>query len=357
MMNTSEIFRFLVKAGSAAPSADNMQPWSFSLDGNDFVLRYDSSRFPNAIFPGDHHATRMAMGAVIENLREATQQLGLQVDVIFSKSSVVQNEFCRFSIPAELDVDMPKVASLFERHTNRLPYSTEPLPTELLSNLDGSCEGDARVIVRQTKPVIRRISGFVNTASKIRFQTQEIHEWFAQSLRFGAKAVQAGNGLDVDTFDLPPGGNLLLKVITTSWGAMSTFNRVGGYHIMAATEAASIAKAGAILAIVAPSTVEGGIDSGRLMQKIWIDLNLRGYAVQPYYVVSDQLLRLADGKLPSKDASIIRALQQEVRDEFNLSGDMILSMLLRIGTPKSRPKRSLRLPVSQGAVISPASHS
>ena len=346
MMNTSDIFRFLVKAGSSAPSADNMQPWSFVLDGNDFVLRYDPSRFPNAIFPGDHHATRMAMGAVIENLREAAHQLGLRANVGFDRSGAVNNEFCRFAIPSTLNVDCPRVASIYERHTNRLPYDTEPLPDELLSKIAASRVGDAKIIVKQTVPDIRRISGFVKTASKIRFQTQEIHEWFAQSLRFGERSVRVGNGLDVDTFDLPPGGSLLLKAITTSWRTMSAFNRVGGYHIMAGTEAGSLAKAGAILAVVAPSTAEGAIDSGRLMQKIWIDLNSLGYAVQPYYVVSDQLIRLAEGKIPSRQASIIDNLRQDVVNEFKLSDGMILSMLMRIGQPRHVPKRSLRLPGS-----------
>ena len=344
MMNIDEIFMFLAKAGSAAPSADNMQPWSFNLDEHDFVLRYDSSRFPNAIFPQDHHATRMAMGAVIENLRQATSQLGLSVDFQNKKTDAMSNEFCRFPLLTTLKVDMPKVAALYERHTNRLPYRKDALSAPVVSQLAASRQGEARIIVTDSVSGIERIGDFVKTASKIRFQTKEIHEWFSQSLRFGPEAVRIGNGLDVATFDLPPGGKLLLKAITSSWGAMSAFNRIGGYHIMAATEAMSITKAGAILAIVAPVDAAGAIDSGSLMQRIWLSLNMQGYAVQPYYVVSDQLTRLASGQLSAKDATTIGVLKNEVMKEFDLPDGSSLGMLLRVGVPQRVPKRSLRLP-------------
>lgn len=346
-MGVQEIFRFLVEAGSSAPSADNMQPWHFRLDADDLVLMYDANRMGKAIFPVDHQATLITMGAVIENLYQACGQLGLTLVFKTGIPESAPYEFLRITLTPRIKNTFPANLPWLNRHTNRLPFSKTPLPGTLKDFLSAQAEGHVKTQVMDAVPSIANIARLVRHASQARFQTREIHDWFSQSLRFSQEQVQSGNGLDVATFDLPPGGRALLRTITADWRYMSFFNQCGGYKFLAAVEAASIAKAGAILAIVGPGDPAEALNVGRLMERVWIALNEAGYGVQPYYVVSDQLTRLVQGSVPPKLQQKIRELEQEVAATFHLQGNDCLHMLLRVGHPIRAPKRSLRLPVQE----------
>jgi hypothetical protein len=344
-MRTNEVARFLIAAGMAAPSADNMQPWRFQVEGNELVLKFDADRMGNVSFPLNHPATMITMGAVIENLAEAIKLLRMQVDLKPAIPTLQPYDFLRVGLTESDVTTSPYDAPLFTRHTNRLPYSTVPLPQAIRTGPCSDSQGDTKIQFIESKEEIRRIAALVRDASQVRFQTQELHEWFSASLRFSKDEVERGDGLDVATFDLPPGGRAFMRLLMASWRNMALFNRIGGYRMMAGIEAASITKAGAIVAVIGPDTSMGALDAGRLMQRVWIILNQAGLAVQPYYVVSDQLTRLAEGTVPGNLRERVEQLQEHVRSVFTMSGNRQLYMLLRVGKPKREAVRSRRLPL------------
>ena len=231
---------------------------------------------------------------------------------------------------------------LFQRHTNRFPYKKDRIETSLQGK--GRASPDSNIILQMVdaRSEISKLSVLIRNASRVRFQTREIHDWFARTLRFSKLEVQCGDGLDVDTLGLPRGGRLLLKTTTSSWRNMAMFNRFGGFYVLAKAEAASITKAGAILAIVGPNDPESIVNAGRRMQQLWIELNFAGYGVQPYYVITDQLQRLAEGTVPRPLIPKIHALKVSVRDFFKLEEGQVVHMLLRVGVPIKIPKRALR---------------
>jgi hypothetical protein len=182
--------------------------------------------------------------------------------------------------------------------------------------------------------------------SRIRFQTREVHEWLAASLRFTEEEVARGDGLDVRSLDLPPGGAAFLKFIAP-WSRMEALNRIGAYKAMAAIEAQPIRRGPAIVAIIGPHDYRSCIDAGRLMTRIWTDLNVKGLAVHPYYVVADQLQRRREGKVPAHCVEQAEELAEQCRRFFELGPDETLHMLMRVGYPTREAPRSRRLPLEQ----------
>jgi len=344
-MNQSQVACFLVASGTAAPSADNTQPWRFELDGSALSLRFDSARMHNTSFPFDHPATMITMGAVIENLDQAAALLQLPCELKPIIPTSPPYEFLKLTLSDSNLPHAPENAPLFARHTNRLTYRTNPIGSELRATLCSESEEDARILFIESKTDMQKIASMVRLASQIRFQTREIHEWFSSSLRFTRSEVARGDGLDVATFDLPPGGHIFMRWLMSDWRNMALLNRIGGYRMMAGIEAASITKAGAIIAILGSETLSGALHAGRLMERIWIKLNQSGLAVQPYYVVSDQLTRLTKGQVPHKLCHHVERLQDEVSSTLSLPGNARLHMLLRVGLPLHAPSRSLRLPL------------
>lgn len=240
------------------------------------------------------------------------------------------------------DPDMAAGHPLFARHTNRFPYKRDPLPAAAASDVAAMQQGEART-VWLTDEAVGRMASEVNAASQVRFQTREVHEWLGHSLRFSAEAVARGDGLDVATLALPPGGGAFLRFLGP-WSRMRRFNAVGGYRMMAAIEAAQVRRAPALLAITAPDGADAVLDAGMLMQRAWIALNAAGLAVQPYYVIPDQFHRLAEGKVPPGLEEQVAAIGQRCAGVLGLHGGAQLQMLFRVGYARRPAVRARRLP-------------
>lgn len=315
----------LVEAAASAPSADNSQPWCFEWGGG--VLTGRAVR--RGGFPLDYHATTLALGAAAENLSVAGVALGVDItawffgppaaDGVFAKGSVPRLEY----LPTWSDRPVWK-----RRHTNRLPYQRQIDPS-VADMLSGIGVGEVRTQVLQ-RADIQPVAGWVKQASEVRFQTREVSEWFAGSLRYGSAPEARSHGLHVDTLALPPGGVALLKLMS-SWQRMQWLNRVKAYRLFAAIEAANFRKAPLIAAIVGPADDASAFNAGRCLQRVWLRVTDLGLSAQPYYVVSDLLGRLARNRVP--DACGKQALAVKAQVESAYGRGQMLHCLLRVGKP------------------------
>lgn len=349
MTDTKTILQ-LVNAGHQAPSADNSQPWHFHWNGEQLSLRYDYARVAGRTFPPDNQATLLAMGAAVENIVNTAQQLDMKTDIRWWPEGETNNAYY-----ADLGFKPSSVTPVLERtkqypsvrHTNRFPYKNTPLPRDVLDTLGELSEGSARLIAINEPMQIRQMGKLVKSASEIRFQTKEVHEWLIASLRFSEESVKEADGLDLKTLALPPGGSYLLKFIG-DWNRMKMLNRLGAYKFMATVDAAPVSGAPALLAVIAPPSAAGALDAGRLLNRSWSYLNGQHIAAHPYYVISDQLARLSTGTVPGKLVGEATTLANNCKSALGLSGEESLHMLLRVGYPKKQaPPYSLRLPVEK----------
>ena len=126
---------------------------------------------------------------------------------------------------------------------------------------------------------------------------------------------------------------------------MSQLNRLGLYKLMAMAEASLLPRAPALLCIVGRSNPQETISGGRLMTRVWMDLNMQGIAVHPYYVVTDQISRFHAGKVTAGFEASISKVEEEMSDLLALQSEETVHMILRIGYPKLTPVRSERLPL------------
>ena len=331
---------YLFEVARCTPSADNSQPWRLRWNGKTLAAGYDALRVKNVTFAPENPATLLAMGALLENLQQAAAAAEIRLESVDHPADQY------FQLNVSSDFPLPAGCMnhpLFLRHTNRLPFRADPLPAVLSDWLASQGEGAARVTVLGGSSEISRVARLVGQASAIRFQTREITEWLGRSLRFTPNEVASGDGLDVGTLHLPPGGKGLLRLIA-DWRRMESFNRWGAHRLLAAIEAKAVTNASAILAIVSIAGRRGARDAGQLMERVWIELNRQGLSVQPFYVVADQLFRREEGVLPKGLEHRGDLLADEAESVFSLS-DRKLYMLLRVGFPKRIPVKSRRLPL------------
>lgn len=331
--------RLLVEAAASAPSADNSQPWCFDWGGG--VLTGRAVR--RGGFPLDYHATTLALGAAAENLSAAGLALGTDMRAWFFGPPAADGVFAQGSVPrlAQLPT-WPGGPVWKRRHTNRLPYQRhfDPSVPDMLSGIG---VGEVRTQLLQGTD-IQAVAAWVRRASEVRFQTREVNEWFAASLRYGSTPEARADGLHVDTLALPPGGVALLKLMS-SWNRMQWLNRIKAYRLFAAIEAANFRKAPLVVAVIGPSDPASVFNAGRCLQRVWLKVTDLGLSAHPYYVVSDLLGRLALGRVPEACRTQALAVRAEVESAYG-RGQM-LHCLLRVGKPVGDVPVSGRLPLER----------
>lgn len=329
---------FLIEAAGSAPSADNSQPWCFEWDG----LTLTAKAHRRGGFPVDYHATTIALGAVTENLSSAMQTLSLDMSTWFFGPPAADGIFARGPVTTHLEVPALSGAPLWkQRHTNRLPYHPK-IDRDIAEDLATCQVGKIGVRVLAGHN-IRQAADWVRQASEVRFQTREVNEWFAASLRYGDSPEDFASGLHVDTLALPPGGVSLLKLMS-NWDRLQWLNRLRAYKLFAAIEAANFQKAPLVVAIVGPSSQAAAFDAGRCLQRVWLRVTELGLSAHPYYVVTDLLNRLSSNGVPEQCMNQSLALQEHIRAEFG--HENTLHCLLRVGKPADEIQVSGRLPLN-----------
>lgn len=344
MRGLTNCVAYLIKAAHQAPSADNMQPWYFSWKGEVLTIGFANDRMRQPLMDQNALGTLLSMGAVLENLDQAALAAGISLEYMnaFSPEAGI---YARIRVP-KVESDIPGEAwehPLFHRHTNRGAYTSEPLPADLLKEVSRCSLGDTQIKLLNDSAARIALVRLTRRASEMRFRNQRIHEWFISSLRWGKEATERGTGLDVASLALPWGGRALLRAIGP-WPRLRTANRAGAYRVLAALETFPLKRAPALAMILAPEGGTGPLTAGRTLERAWILLNKAGVAVQPFFVLADQLDRQQKGMLPKTLAPAAQRLEEDTSRVMG-SHKLRLMMILRLGYPRRPAVRSFRLPV------------
>lgn len=341
---SNAIIEYLAEAGQRAPSADNSQPWLFLLNDQGIDLYIDLKRIEPSCFDANHPAILLAMGAVIENILQAANWIGIDIeyDYFFDQDDGKYAAFVIENIPNELPANA-RQHPLFSRTTNRYPYSEKPIPSNIVEDISNLSSSNIKIEFFQERKDINQWAQWNQIASEVRFQTPDIHEWFGQSLKFTDETRASNEGLDVNTLGLPTIGLFFLK-LTQTWKRMNFCNKFGAYKLIAKMEGMNLKKTSAILTLTGPLDNPTSIEAGRVMQRVWIKLNEAGLSVQPHFVIPDQLYRFKQAKIAPKFVTKLKALENSLQSKIQ---DKFIYMVFRVGFCERRPVKSLRREIRQ----------
>lgn len=328
-------FHEFVGLVSTAPSADNSQPWAFYRSMSTVECRYAAHASGSDPFGPLGHGTLISAGAVHENI---VQVVGTEHEVAWALGDDGWS-ICFAATLLESLTPESATGGIMTRHTNRLPYRRELQGTLPSPQPAGEC----RVVTLLDRQRMRQLGKCLQVCAEARFNSRELHQWLFSSMRWSVAEAASGDGLDVATLHLPPGGRAFMKWIAP-WERMARLNRFGIYKLLASADSRLFIQAPAVVAITGPRTPREVWNAGRTLQRLWIELNQAGFAVQPYYVVTDLDNRLHAGKLaPDWEHDVSSAVDTATR-LLELSDDEQIHMLLRVGVPLRAPVRSQRRP-------------
>lgn len=332
----------LAATGALAPSADNSQGWHMDGAADALTIRHVVRHAATNVFGARSHATLLGVGALAENLDMALAANGVRGQWRWQPAPATTYGTVQLDhVPAAFTAPAGPAA----RHTNRLPFTADAVPAAVVAALVADTQGGNRITVLQEKSKRQALVSMVQTASAARFCDPALHAWLYGSLRHTPQEVARGDGLDMNSLGLPPGGKAFMGLMS-DWPRMQLLNKLGVYKLLAKAETGLIGAAPALVCLSGPADDAAVIDAGRLLNRVWTSLNLAGLAVQPYYVVSDQLNRLRDGTLASGFDADMRGVDASLQTLLGLRPGEMLHMILRVGYPKKTAVRSRRLPLS-----------
>lgn len=331
-MDTLELLRLATRA----PSADNSQPWAFTQQGDTLTCHYAHPGNFRDPFGPTGHASLLAAGTLHENLDLITDG---QVEYRLDGS----NDHMPWQLtlrPAGVSLPSPELCRRIEgRHTNRHPFgkrTTVPLP-------ECPAAPGVRIITCTESPRIHALGDALQLCSRARFNQPELHEWLFTSLRWNDEDIAAGDGLDINTLHLPPGGQHFMRWIKP-WRRMEMLNRLGVDRIMSIADTVMVKQAPIVIALCGSNGAQDVWNAGRTLQRLWLALNEAGLAVHPYYAVTDLgNRRRADSLLPGWAASVQRG-EEICADTLGLARGEYVHMLLRVGPARHPAVRARRRP-------------
>lgn len=272
---------------SRAPSADNMQPWKITYRAEEGVLVLGlgdlTQAMPAEIDP-NFAASYIALGGVAQNLRLLAQRDGFAVRWIKATNPSEQSVQFEIKLVKSAVENNGLVTWISKRNTNRLPFKAESLSglhVEALKSLQA--ELPFTTLSYRTQKESHHVVRAMTFLDSLRYNNGRLFKSFVKTLRFGQETYRTRDGLAGPTLGVPLVlrlGLVLMKKLSFTWRTnilgSQQFSTYWGVTRLFKKSAGTIALQGT------QDTPQGWFLLGFDLQRLWLNLNSMGIAVQPF---------------------------------------------------------------------------
>jgi len=278
----------LLEAAVAAPSADNRHCFELEWEDGTLLVRGNVA-FDHAL----HHRKVLALisfGAVVENVCVRAARLGYRTRIRWFPDPSQPALVARIELVDRV-APVPSIVSrdmaIATRHTNRSVFYSGPSLTEdeLVHFADAVADIDGvSLFFCDTGTRRARLAQLIGIAERERFERYPLHRELFSSIRFdvGWKA-SAQFGLPPGALAVEPGARLMFQGLR-HWPVMNALRRVGLSRLLAfraASLPARLAPHRGVLTTRLPLE-SGAARVGMALQRVWLEAETRGLALQPF---------------------------------------------------------------------------
>jgi sulfur-carrier protein adenylyltransferase/sulfurtransferase len=318
----------ILAKGILAPSADNRQPWLFSVNGGKVDLRLDPARCTGFA----SHGLRMpyvSAGAVIENCRVAAAERGYHFDVTYFPDTDKPYYVASLNFMPQPGLMHPHAAALRRRQTNRKLYRGGHFDTGTLQRVTvKAAEAGGRLYwIPKMDPRYKEVTALMARADAIRFSTPQLQDEFADLL------VPSGEreGLEADLLGAP---GPVIRILADP-PLLRIMNRFGAACLFSLHTVRQMRSSAAAGLLVVPGTAPlDYIKGGEAMERAWHEMVLAGMEMQPMESLPIFALNVRAGHTLALRPSHVREVEKMDKKLCNLFGvdpDQALILLFRVG--------------------------
>ncbi len=334
----------IVRAGLAAPSGDNCQPWRFSWDGTVLAIHWVPERAAS-LYDARRSASWIALGALLTNTRVTANALGWRCDVALFPSADCA---ARVTLSPAQPADHPLRAAIERRCANRRPYRATPIPPKTLQRLRQAAADDPAVhLTLVTDPsAIRQLAAVAARNDRLLFEHRRLHDGLFRWLRWTEDEVaREQDGLPVASLELSPMERPGFRLLQ-SWPVARALAALGLTRLLPRRTAGVYRRSAAIGCLsIAGEEAEDFVRGGEALERLWLTVTCEGLAFQPITGITCLILhRRLEGGAELSPAQ--RALLADAEDALDrlLPGVRARTpiMLFRLGYANPPTARTLR---------------
>ena len=336
-----------------APSGDNRQTWRFEiLDDSHFVVHAFDTRH-DCVYDLDGSASQIGLGTLLETIRIAASKHGIRVDTMRRTEAPIEAPVVdvRLVDDPSILVD-PLVPFVATRTVNRRALSRRALHVAERAALEAAIGPDFRLVWKEG-PQRRSMASLLFSSARLRLTMPEAYTVHRDAIEWGArfsddKVPEAAVGLD-------PMTARLMRWVMGSWDRVAFFNRfLAGTWIprvqLDVLPALMCAGHFFLVAVRRCDEIDGYIDAGRAVQRLWLTAAQLGLQLQPEltplifarYVRTGVPFSKAEG-MDAAAALIATRIEAELGDAA-LADTVFMG---RVGAGAASTARSLRLPLER----------
>jgi len=348
-----QLGRRLAAAGALAPSAGNMQPWSFTWSPPVLHVLLDRTRKQTLLDVGAR-GSLVAAGAALESVAVFARAEGRPVEVVVDPDAETLVGSVQVGEPdgSAVDDDVAHLATALTRRWSNRRIDTAS-PRELPDGVAGALRAVAMsaggaLDLLESSEARRRYGEIAGRSDRLRYLTPRLQVDLLGELRWrGESTSRRRTGIEVATLELAPADEAKLTVIRRG----DIMAQVAGWDLgTALTEPArdALDDSCAVFAIsVAGHERRDFVAGGRVLQQVWLTATTLGLSAQPVSPIWLYAREEPDfgGLLEDpRHAAEARELDRSMSEMFGL-GDRALVMVMRLSNAPPPSAVSGRLPL------------
>jgi hypothetical protein len=328
----------ILRAGIAAPSADNSQPWLFRWQDDVLDLWIDRSR-SGGLSDSHYVLSDVATGVCLENMLIRARSLGYVADVdVFPGEDALWAARLRWRRETDSGEREPLAEAIAERHTDRrFPWSG-PIPAEARARLTEQAHSTAGVELHwlDEKKTKKAAVDVLRQAETLRFKSTLLHAELFSSIAFASGwRASCAEGLAPATLAVEPPLRPVFQLLARP-AVMSAFNRLGAAPMLGFRSAHLPVRLSPGLCLLSVQSTDRPsiLAAGRALDRVWLQATLERLSVQPFAAAG--VLSLGFVAIEPRFSRSIDRLKQAMRALCPQGHGLLF---LRMGRAKSKPRQ------------------
>lgn len=356
-----EVLYDIVKAGIMAPSGDNVQPWQFAV-GKDCITLYIKRDADDSFFNVRQVASLIACGAAIQNMVYMAEVKGLESQTVLFPSGEGTDEVARIYLKSSGQPRNETIEeAVYNRSTNRRMYATRQIDRDVWSEMQLTThkEADILLLYNAEKRWRKPLAYAVYLADMVRCGRRDLHEYLMKIIQFKPVPKNIGEedvpeefrtGMPLKNLQAGLMGDIYMRSMR-KWSVMRVARYFGAGLAMPIFGAMSVIQSGGIGMVCVKSFSEINIvRAGCAVERIWCELERKGYAFQPMAALPLLTLRTHLEGNGSFTASHIKKLEKAKAiacKQLDIPEGYIPVFMFRTGNSAKITQRTYRQRVEQ----------